>query len=94
MTLLVEHIFADIKYTREVSFCRQLCCLCLCCRCDTIDECENDWWHSTSDDPDCQDYKPDITTVKDINCTYCCTTDNCNRYIKPAQDTLYTHPKK
>ncbi|XP_052261543.1 MAM and LDL-receptor class A domain-containing protein 1-like [Dreissena polymorpha] len=63
-------------------------------RCGTYDECENDWWHSTSDDPDCQDYKPDQNTMKDIHCTYCCTTDNCNRDIKPAQDTLYTHPKK
>ncbi|XP_052253855.1 uncharacterized protein LOC127860085 isoform X2 [Dreissena polymorpha] len=63
-------------------------------RCGTYDECENDWWHSTSDDPDCQDYKPDINSYKDIHCTYCCTTDNCNRDIKPSQDTLYTHPKK
>ncbi|KAH3852929.1 hypothetical protein DPMN_095450 [Dreissena polymorpha] len=63
-------------------------------RCGTYDECENDWWHSTSDDPDCQDYKPDQNTFKYIHCTYCCTTDNCNRDIKPAQDTLYTHPKK
>ncbi|XP_052259949.1 coadhesin-like [Dreissena polymorpha] len=58
-------------------------------RCGTFDECENDWWHSTSDDPDCQDYKPDQNTLKDIHCTYCCTADNCNRDIKPAQDTLY-----
>ncbi|KAH3893367.1 hypothetical protein DPMN_017514 [Dreissena polymorpha] len=28
-------------------------------------------------------------TMKDIHCTYCCTTENCNRDIKPAQDTLY-----
>ncbi|XP_052236313.1 multiple epidermal growth factor-like domains protein 10 isoform X7 [Dreissena polymorpha] len=63
-------------------------------RCGTYDECENDWWHSTSDDPDCQEYKPNENTMKDIHCTYCCTTDNCNMDIKPAQDTLYTHPKK
>ncbi|KAH3893461.1 hypothetical protein DPMN_017608 [Dreissena polymorpha] len=62
-------------------------------RCGTFDECENDWWHSTSDDPDCQDYKPDQNTLKDIHCTYCCTADNCNRDIKPAQDTLYMRGK-
>ena len=62
-------------------------------RCGTYDEANLDWWHSTSDDPDCQDYKPDQNTMKDIHCTYACTTANCNSNVKPDQNTLWANPK-
>ena len=62
-------------------------------RCGTYVEANDDWWHSTSDDPDCQDYKPDQNTMKDIHCTYACTTANCNSNVKPDQDTLWANPK-
>lgn len=62
-------------------------------RCGTYVEANDDWWHSTSDDPDCQDYKPDQNTMKDIHCTYACTTANCNNKVKPDQDTLWANPK-
>jgi len=62
-------------------------------RCGTYQEANLDWWHSTSDNPDCQDYKPDQNTLKDIHCTYACTTANCNSNVKPDQDTLWVDSK-
>jgi type IV pilus assembly protein PilA len=62
-------------------------------RCGTYQEANLDWWHSTSDDPDCQDYKPDQNTMKYMHCTYACTTANCNSNVKPDQDTLWVDSK-
>jgi len=62
-------------------------------RCGTYVEANDDWWHGTSDDPDCQDYKPDQNTMKDIHCTYACTTANCNSKVKPDENTLWANPK-
>jgi len=62
-------------------------------RCGHYKEANDDWWHSTSDNPDCQDYKPNENTEKDIHCTYACTTANCNSNVKPDQDTLWVDSK-
>jgi len=61
-------------------------------RCGAYSEASDDWWHSTSDNPDCQDYKPNENTEKDIYCVYACTTPNCNNDVKPAQDSLWIAP--
>ncbi|WAR26634.1 hypothetical protein MAR_012338, partial [Mya arenaria] len=61
-------------------------------RCGTLRECNSDWWHTTSDDPDCQTYNPNGNVNKYIHCTFCCTTENCNADVVPKPGTLYTPP--
>ncbi|XP_046576542.1 uncharacterized protein LOC124284505 isoform X9 [Haliotis rubra] len=45
-------------------------------RCADRTTCNTKWWHQTSDDDRCVDYKQG--NMNTFSCFYCCTTDKCN----------------
>ncbi|CAC5406652.1 unnamed protein product [Mytilus coruscus] len=58
-------------------------------RCATKSECNRDWWQGSSDDDKCTNFDPSFILTLQFQCTYCCTTDNCNVGVIPTRSTLY-----
>ncbi|CAG2242353.1 unnamed protein product [Mytilus edulis] len=58
-------------------------------RCGTEAECRRDWWSGSSDNDKCINFDINYIYTLQFQCTYCCTTDNCNDGGIPAKSTLY-----
>ncbi|KAL3852042.1 hypothetical protein ACJMK2_015731, partial [Sinanodonta woodiana] len=58
-------------------------------KCGTLNECKRDWWDKTSDRVVCTSFNGNFIYTDAFECTYCCTTPNCNEDIHPAANTLY-----
>ncbi|XP_061194939.1 mucin-2-like [Saccostrea echinata] len=56
-------------------------------RCATEQECRQEWWERTSDRQQCTGYDPNSFTTTYFECSFCCTTPQCNKNIVP--DDLY-----
>lgn len=50
--------------------------------------CETEWFRQTSERSECRTYDPNTANLL---CHFCCTTDDCNVGIRPAEATLW-HP--
>lgn len=57
--------------------------------CGSQNFCERDWWQGTSDRTECIQFDTDQTYYRNFECSYCCTSDNCNQNAFPPKNTLY-----
>ncbi|GFR63390.1 succinate dehydrogenase [ubiquinone] flavoprotein subunit, mitochondrial [Elysia marginata] len=57
-------------------------------RCVDHATCLREWYDVTSDDSKCIAFDPRDTTTQ-LDCHFCCVTDNCNRQLKPARSLTF-----
>ncbi|XP_021373072.1 integumentary mucin C.1-like [Mizuhopecten yessoensis] len=61
--------------------------------CGTEDECKVQWLAGTSDRHECTDYDTTQLHLYAFECTFCCTSANCNRNLIPAKADFYVGNK-
>ncbi|XP_060555370.1 mucin-2-like [Ruditapes philippinarum] len=57
--------------------------------CGNFDTCYREWFLGSSDSDKCRNFEDNNIITLDFDCTYCCTSDNCNKPIKPLDKDLY-----
>ncbi|KAK3795251.1 hypothetical protein RRG08_055814 [Elysia crispata] len=57
-------------------------------RCVNEATCYNDWFILSSDQNDCLNFDPRLP-ADNLDCHFCCVSDNCNTGTKPADSSLY-----
>ncbi len=56
--------------------------------CGNYQRCYTEWYQGTSDNDKCRE-RINSEQLLEFTCTFCCTTENCNENLRPAEDTLY-----
>ncbi|XP_062620545.1 mucin-2-like [Saccostrea cucullata] len=58
-------------------------------RCGSKQECHSQYYESTRYNLLCSIFNENIRENMRLECTFCCTTSNCNEHARPPQNTLY-----
>ncbi|ESP04886.1 hypothetical protein LOTGIDRAFT_156126 [Lottia gigantea] len=59
-------------------------------RCASVQECDEKWINRSAKMTKCLELDKMTTYQTNLECDFCCVTDNCNAHTLPNKDTLYT----